>query len=158
MNMLKNDWIVVSEARNTYICLLLRGCEVSGREVKEYKRINSWKNMGGLLSRLEEDYEIIKRKHPILSKEGTQAVRYEISDLFLRFWFRYFIKYQRYIEIGNLKGLADIIKDDYKTYSGLTLEMYFRQKMMESNEFCDIGSWWQEKNVSDRNEIDSVEI
>lgn len=116
------------------------------------------KNMGGLLSRLEEDYEVIKRKRPILSKEGTQAVRYEISDLFLRFWFRYFIKYQRYIEIGNLKGLADIIKDDYKTYSGLTLEMYFRQKMMESCEFCDIGSWWQGKNASDQNEIDIVGI
>ena len=43
------------------------------------------KNMGGLLNRLEEDYELIKKKRPILAKEGTQAVRYEISDLFLRF-------------------------------------------------------------------------
>ena len=29
---------------------------------------------------------------------------------------------------------------------------------MESNEFCDIGSWWQGKNVSDQNEIDIVGI
>lgn len=44
MSMLKNDWIVVSEAKNTYICLLLRGREVSGREVNRCKRINSWEN------------------------------------------------------------------------------------------------------------------
>ena len=116
------------------------------------------KNMGGLLNRLEEDYELIKKKRPILAKEGTQAVRYEISDLFLRFWFRYFIKYQQYIEIGNLKGLADIIKNDYPTYSGLTLEMYFRQQMMESFEFMDIGSWWEGKRNIDQHEIDIVGI
>lgn len=116
------------------------------------------KNMGGLLNRLEDDYELIKKKRPILAKEGTQAVKYEISDLFLRFWFRYFIKYQQYIEIGNLKGLADIIKSDYPTYSGLTLEMYFRQRMIESHNFRDIGSWWQGKNNTDQNEIDIVGI
>lgn len=116
------------------------------------------KNMGGLLNRLEDDYELIKKKRPILAKEGTQAVKYEISDLFLRFWFRYFVKYQQYIEIGNLKGLADIIKSDYPTYSGLTLEMYFRQRMIESHNFRDIGSWWQGKNNTDQNEIDIVGI
>lgn len=116
------------------------------------------KNMGGLLNRLEEDYELIKKKRPLLAKEGTQAVRYEISDLFLRFWFRYFIKYQQYIEIGNFKGLADIIKNDYPTYSGLTLEMYFRQLMIESSEFMDIGSWWEGKKNADQHEIDIVGI
>ena len=116
------------------------------------------KNMGGLLNRLEDDYELIKKKRPLLAKEGTQAVRYEISDLFLRFWFRYFIKYQQYIEIGNFKGLADIIKNDYPTYSGLTLEMYFRQQMIESSEFMDIGSWWEGKKNTDQHEIDIVGI
>lgn len=116
------------------------------------------KNMGGLLNRLEVDYELIKKKRPILAKESTQAVRYEISDLFLRFWFRYFIKYQRYIEVGNLKGLADIIKNDYTTYSGLTLEYYFRQRMAESFDFEDIGSWWEGKKNADQHEVDIVGI
>lgn len=44
MNMLKNDWIVVSEAKNTYIGLLLRGREVSGCEVNRCKRINGKEN------------------------------------------------------------------------------------------------------------------
>jgi len=52
--------------------------------------------------------------------------------------------------------LADIIKKDYPTFSGLALEMYFRQQMMESKEFADIGSWWQGRNNKDQDEIDIV--
>lgn len=113
-------------------------------------------SLGGHLKRLEEDYDLIKKKRPILSKESSQSVRYDVSDLFLRFWFRYFIKYQSYIEIQNYERLATIIKNDYPTFSGLALEMYFRQQMMESKAFADIGSWWQGKNVKEQDEIDIV--
>ena len=85
-------------------------------------------SLGGQLKRLEEDYNLVKKKRLILSKENSQSVRYEISDLFLRFWFRYFIKYQSYIEIQNYERLANIIKDDYPTFSGLALKMYFCQQ------------------------------
>ena len=80
-------------------------------------------SLGGQLRRLEEDYDLVKRKRPIMSKENSQAVRYEVADMFLRFWFRYFVKYQSYIEIRNYERLADIIKKDYPTFSGLALEM-----------------------------------
>ncbi len=113
-------------------------------------------SLGGYLKRLEEDYNIIVKKRPILSKEGTQTVRYEISDPFLRFWFRYFNKYQSLLEIRNFGGLINLIKKDYPTYSGLLLEEYFRQKMMESEEFLNIGSWWEARG--NMNEIDIVGI
>ena len=87
-------------------------------------------SIAGHIRRLEEDYELIAKKRPIFAKEGTQTVRFEISDLFLRFWFRYFIKYHYLIETENLDQLGEIIKKDYPTYSGLTLEMYFRQMMI----------------------------
>lgn len=121
------------------------------------------KNMGdtsisGHIKRLEEDYELIIKKRPIMAKEGTQTVRFEISDLFLRFWFRYFIKYHRLIEMENYEQLGQLIKNDYPTYSGLILEQYFRQKMMESQHFIDIGSWWQAKKGKEANEIDIVGI
>lgn len=114
----------------------------------------------GHLKRLEEDYELIKKKRPIFAKEGTQTVRFEISDLFLRFWFRYFTKYNFLIETRNYRQFGEIIKKDYPTYSGLTLEMYFRQKMIESQDFMNIGSWWQTKKDKDNNpcEIDLVGI
>ena len=110
------------------------------------------------LKKLEEDYELIVKKRPILAKEGSQTVRFEISDLFLRFWFRYFIKYHRLVEMENFEQLGQLIKNDYPTYSGITLEQYFRQKMMESQNFVDIGSWWQAKKGKDACEIDIVGI
>lgn len=114
--------------------------------------------LSGQMKRLEEDYEIIRKTRPIFSKDTTKNVRYEISDMFLRFWFRYFIKYQKLIELQNYKVLSEIIINDFPTYSGETLEMYFRQKMIESQEFIDIGSWWAGKNHSDQNEIDIIDI
>lgn len=118
-------------------------------------------NMGdmviaGHLKKLEEDYELIVRKRPILAKEGSQTVRFEISDLFLRFWFRYFIKYHRLVEMENFEQLGQLIKNDYPTYSGSTLEQYLRQQMMESCNFMDIGSWWQAKKGKEACEIDIV--
>lgn len=113
-------------------------------------------SLGGQLKRLEEDYDLIKKKRPILSKEGSQTVRYEVSDMFLRFWFRYFIKYQNLIEIRNFDRLADVIIKDYPTFSGLALEMYFRQQLMERGEFAEIGSWWQGATSEGQSEIDIV--
>lgn len=115
-------------------------------------------SLGGQLKRLEEDYDLVRKKRPIFSKEGSQSVRYDVTDMFLRFWFRYFIKYQSYIEIHNYERLADIIKKDYQTFSGLALEMYFRQQLMESKDFGEIGSWWQGKNSKDQDEIDIVGV
>ena len=112
--------------------------------------------MARQLKRLEEDYDLVKKKRPIFSKEGSQTVRYDVSDMFLRFWFRYFIKYQSLIEIRNFDRLADIIIKDYPTFSGLALEKYFRQQMMESGEFAEIGSWWQGRGNDDQSEIDIV--
>ncbi|MGM9694541.1 MAG: ATP-binding protein, partial [Alloprevotella sp.] len=46
-------------------------------------------SVGGQLRRLIEDYSLITRIRPVLSKEGTHSVRYDINDNFLKFWFRY---------------------------------------------------------------------
>ena len=117
-------------------------------------------SVGGLLQRLETDYEIIAKKRPILAKEGTQTVRYEIADNFLRFWFRYIIKNQDLIQSGMHSALANIIMADYPTYSGLTLERYFREQFREQQIYRNIGSWWETSKGKDvaQNEIDIVAI
>lgn len=114
------------------------------------------KSIGGQLKRLIEDYQIIVRQRPVFSKEGTQAVRYEIKDNFIRFWFNYFDRHRSLIEIKNFTGLRNIIKNDYPTYSGKMLERYFKQKLAESFQFREIGSWWESKN--EHNEIDIVAL
>lgn len=50
------------------------------------------------------------------------------------------------------------ILSDYPTYSGLTLEIYFRQQLRESLQFRNIGAWWQAKKEKDPCEIDIVAI
>ena len=114
------------------------------------------KSIGGQLSKLETVYEVIKKQRPIFAKEGSQTVRYEVSDHFLRFWFRYIERNRLLIELGNFDGLSKLISNDYQTYSGKTLEYYFKQKFQETFEYCAIGSWWEAKG--DQNEIDIVAI
>jgi uncharacterized protein len=114
------------------------------------------KSIGGQLKRLIEDYQIIVRQRPVFSKEGTQAVRYEIQDNFIRFWFNYFDRHRSLIEIKNYQGLRNIIKSDYPTYTGKMLERWFKQKLAESMQFREIGSWWESK--TDQYEIDIVAL
>jgi len=114
------------------------------------------KSIGGQIKRLIEDYNIIVRQRPILAKEGSQAVRYEIQDNFVRFWFNYFDRYRSLIEIKNFVGLQAIIKSDYPTYSGIMLERYFKQQFAESFQYRAIGSWWEPKGS--QNEIDIVAL
>lgn len=114
------------------------------------------KSIGGQIKRLIEDYNIIVRKRPILAKEGSQTVRYEMQDNFIRFWFNYFDRHRSLIEIKNFVGLQAIIKADYPTYSGKMLEEYFKQKFAESFQYRAIGSWWDTRNGQD--EIDIVAL
>jgi AAA+ ATPase superfamily predicted ATPase len=114
------------------------------------------KSIGGQIKRLIEDYNIITRQRPILAKEGSQTVRYEIRDNFIRFWFNYFDRHRSLIEIKNFVGLQAIIKADYPTCSGKTLELYFNQQFAESFQYRAIGSWWESKGA--QNEIDIVAL
>lgn len=117
-------------------------------------------NLGGMLKRLEEDYELISRKRPILSKERSQNVRYEIADNFLRFWFRYIARNQELLQMELNQRLRDIIIGDYPTYSGLVLERWFRQKLVESGNYKSVGAWWNNAKGRDTDqcEIDIVAL
>lgn len=107
------------------------------------------KSIGGQLMKLEQTYNLIEKKRPIWAGSKTQTVRFEICDVFLRFWFRYIEKNQMLIEIGQYPLLKKIMTDDYTTYTGDTLERYFKAKLIESMQYCAIGSWWDPKGYTD---------
>jgi len=113
-------------------------------------------SIGGQIKRLIDDYNIIVRQRPVLAKQGSQTVRYEIQDNFIRFWFNYFDRHRSLIEIKNFAGLQSIVKSGYPTYSGKLLERYFKQQFAESYQYREIGSWWEPKG--DQNEIDIVAL
>ena len=116
------------------------------------------KSLGGQLKMLEEKYGIVQKKRPVGAKEGSQTVRYGIQDNFFRFWFRYIHRYSSLIEIQNLPALEQIMVNDYTTFSGIALERWFRQKMMESCRYRVIGGWWQGGGKNAKGNNDDFEI
>jgi len=112
-------------------------------------------NLGGFLDRLENEFGLITKIRPILSKPSGRNVKYRIEDNFLNFWFRFVFKYRGAIEMGNFEYVKNIIKRDYQTYSGLILERYFRQKIAATENLSAIGTYWESGN---QNEIDIVAL
>lgn len=111
------------------------------------------KQIGGYLTRLEDDYGIIAKEMPIGAKPLSKNTVYTIQDNFFTFWFRFIFKYGHILEIGGYEHLQTLITRDYATFSGIMLERYFRQKAIESKRFTGIGRWWDRKG---EHEIDMV--
>lgn len=111
------------------------------------------REIGGYLTKLENDYEVIAKKQPLFEKSSTKNVRYTIEDNFFIFWFRFIYKYSYMLEIDNYESMKAIINRDYETFSGLMLERYFRRVLIERQAYTRIGGWWDRKG---ENEIDIV--
>ncbi len=131
--------------------------DVTQREIEGVLGIQ---NLGGQLRLLDDQYGIIRKKRPIGAKPGSQTVRYEIRDNFFRFWFHYVYRYSALIEIQNMPALEKIMTDDYNSFSGLALERWFRQRMVESCNYQRVGNWWRNtgkgQGQHDEYEIDIV--
>ena len=111
------------------------------------------REIGGYLTKLENEYEVIAKKQPLFEKSSTKNVRYTIEDNFFTFWFRFIYKYSYMLEIENYESMKTIINRDYETFSGLMLERYFRRVLIERQAYTRIGGWWDRKG---ENEIDIV--
>lgn len=111
------------------------------------------KEVGGYLTNLEYEYELIAKRQPIFEKSATKNVRYELGDVFYSFWFRFIFKYSYIIEIENYGKLREIVERDYNSFSGLMLERYFHRVAMESGDYTRLGRWWDRKG---ENEIDLI--
>lgn len=120
-------------------------------DIKSYTGIEP----GGYLDKLENTYDLIYRYRPYLSTERSQNVKYGIKDNFLTFWFRFIYKYRSAVEIGNLNYVRDKMYADYDTFSGWTLERWFRQLYRESGLYNIVTNYWEKGG---RNEIDLVAV
>lgn len=111
------------------------------------------KHIGGYLTRLEDDYDIIAKQLPLGAKPLSKNAVYAIRDNFFTFWFRFIFKYAHFLEIGAFEQLRDLVRRDWPTFSGNMLERYFRAKAIESKQFTMIGRWWDSRG---ENEIDMI--
>ena len=113
------------------------------------------RDMGAYLQNLEKNYLMISRLKPLLAKSNSKVTAYEISDQFLRFWFRFIWPYQSLVERRQLTLLRQNMEQHYEQFSGRTLEQYFQAKAMESGLFTMAGNWWDRKG---KNEIDLIAL
>ncbi|MDR1371236.1 MAG: ATP-binding protein [Dysgonamonadaceae bacterium] len=114
------------------------------------------KNTGAYLVNLEKEYSLITKNKPVFSKPESRKNRWSLNDNYLRFWFRFIFPNQSLIEMGKYELLRELIEMNYKQYSGLILEKYFRAKITEEKKrITGIGSYWDNKG---ENEIDLIAL
>ena len=135
----------------TYFSIL--SCIARGKNTRKEIEDVIGKEVGGYLTNLENDYELISKRQPLFEQSANKNVRYELRDVFYSFWFRFVFKYSYIIEIENYGKLQEIVERDYTTFSGLMLERYFHRVAMESGNYTRIGRWWDRKG---ENEIDMI--
>ena len=99
------------------------------------------KEISGYLTMLEDTYGIIRKHKPLFATTNSN-VRYQLSDNFIIFWFRFIFKYNHMLEIDAFDALRQIIERDYETFSGKRLEQYFKEKLAEEQQFTCIDCWW----------------
>jgi AAA+ ATPase superfamily predicted ATPase len=114
------------------------------------------REIGGYLTKLERDFDLIKRATPIFGLTAeSKNMKYILEDNFLIFWFRFIYKFQHMIEIDAHEQLRQVIQRDYETYSGILLEKYFRTVAAETKRYTKIGNYWNRKGTL---EIDYIAI
>ena len=113
------------------------------------------KNTGAYLQNLQKVFGITEQIRPLLSKTESRNTRWQIVDEYMLFYFRFIYSHQDLIELGNYDMLKEFIIRDYETFTGKTLERYFKAKLQEEGNITKLGSWWDRKAM---NEIDIIVI
>ena len=148
----KNN-LVEEFGRDYGVYFSILSCIARGKNTRSEIEDVIGKEVGGYLTNLEKEYELIRKRQPLFEKSGTKNVRYEIDDVFYCFWFRFIFKYSYILEIENYAKVREIVRRDYETFSGLMLERYFHRIAVESGQWTRIGRWWDRKG---ENEIDMI--
>jgi AAA+ ATPase superfamily predicted ATPase len=111
------------------------------------------KDCGAYLEVLSKEYGIIRKNRPVFSKDNSRNTRWQISDNYLKFYFRFISSSMSAVEFGRYDLVKENIISGYPQYSGKVLEDYFKEKIAEEERFTRIGSHWDRKG---QNEIDIV--
>ncbi len=113
------------------------------------------------LTKLDELLSLVDKKDPVLGKERLK--RYQITDNFFRFWYKFIFENQTTINLNNRSFVKEKIKSELNSYVGRLFESVVRELLVayqgkrigniEIN-FNQIGSWWDRNS----NEVDVVAV
>lgn len=138
---------------NTYFAILETVSE--GHERRNEIDTKVGVSSGPYLERLQDEYNILKQISPIFSKSGSRNSRWEVTDMYLRFYFRFIHPNASYVEGGRYDLLRRSIDAGLEEYEGRSLEDYFRRRISEEDTYTDLGGWWSRDGTI---EIDIVVV
>ncbi len=110
---------------------------------------------GAYLERLEKVQGIIRQESPVPMRPNSRNSRWTVSDMYLRFYFRFVQPYSDYIELGRSDLHLRSVRARLAEYEGRVLEDFFRRRISEESEFTEIGGFWNRDGTI---EIDIVVI
>lgn len=109
-------------------------------------------SMGEYLRRLSEEYGFIARRSPVLTHDA-RLTRWELSDMYLRFYYRYIQPNQGFVESGRTDLLLRTVRSDLESYEGRVLEDLVMRMVSEEWTYTEVGGYWNRKGDV---EIDAV--
>jgi len=101
--------------------------------------------VGPYLERLEEEYGFVRHIIPMFSEPNGRNTRWIVSDMYLRFFFRFIRPGASLIESGRYDLLLRTILPDIPEYEGRALEDLFRRRISEEDSYTAVGSYWSRK-------------
>ena len=122
---------------------------------QDIEKLSGECNISPYLERLERS-GFIEKTRPLFAKPNTRSSRWTIRDPFLRFWYRFVLPDEGLLDAGFTAPTAAKILADFPTFSGPMLEKWFRESLMETGKYREIGAWWDSKGV--QNEVDIIAI
>ena len=100
---------------------------------------------GPYLDRLKKEYGFVDNVAPVMSRTDTKSTRWVVSDMYLRFYFRFLYPYWSYVESGRFDLLRRSTEQSLETYEGHALEDFFRRRISEQDVYTSVGGYWNRK-------------
>ena len=138
--------------KGTYTSILILIAE--GRNTRSEMEGILGTGVGPYLQRLENEYGMIRRTVPIVGR-NEKISRWEISDQYLRFFYRYIRPNEDLVETDRTDLLIKMVEKDLESYEGRVLKEYLRRRIAEEEDFTAVGRYWNRKGDA---EVDIVAI
>lgn len=149
--LLANEFRLESPIYRTLLEAMGHG--VTKRE--ELQNILGATSVSGYLHRLETQFDLITQIKPVFARSSARGARYEIKDRYLLFWMMFVLSQQTNLNAGNYAAVKQNFLAHYETFSGRALEQFFREKLLRTGRFAQIGNWWDRRG---QHELDIVAV
>ena len=114
-------------------------------------------NLAPYMSRLETQFNLLKKNYPFGKKNSGRGSRYLLTDEYFRFWFKFIepMTFASLYESSQWKLSEGLFDKAWPDFCGRSLENWFLKHYSESGEWTAVGQWWDKKG---ENEIDLIAV